>query len=801
MSARREIVAFGLVLGTLVAGFLGESLFGGKVLSPADVLFVSASFRDRKGPDYEPANRLLTDPVLQFQPWLEFNRAMLRRGRLPLWNDLAGCGAPHLANSQSAVFDPFHLIAYLGTLPAALGWIAAARLWVAGLGMFVLARSWGFGVWGRWFTGLTFPFCGFLVVWLLYPVTSAAIWMPWLFWASDAVLDRPNSGRVGVLGLVVGCIFVSGHVQTSAQVLLASGLYVSWRAIREGSITIRPFTFWSLGVGLGLAIAAVSIVPLWVYLGKSPVWADRERDRPSSLRLTRPRVLDAVCTAVPYAFGSQRRGQPNLARAVGVHNLNESAGGFAGLATLIWLAPRAWRARRGQPRIIFLSALTAVGFLGAFGFPPIVNLLRATPVLNVMDHRRLSLWVGFGLVLLGGAGLDHLAIPSPSRVGRVWVTLWAATAAGLCLGSFAASNSGTWLRARAEAHYARTAQTTAGADSTVYRRRASRQVRQALEHVPWQLRLTAAELSALAALAALAQRGKVPWPGARGAVLGLTVFELLGFGYGLNPAIDPTDDRPPSALVARLRDAVGRSGRLIGIGEEWPPNVAMRYGLADARNYDSVELSRNVDWFEPLYEPDPHARSSRRTITWAGVLRARDRLREAGVVAIVAATRPPAPLDRRAERIGSVWLTQLDAEPVVSTLDQDRPASTSIDHGRIDISMDCRTNTSLIVRQTFDPGWRAEVDGRPAAVAPYRGTFLSVRIEAGSHRVVLAYDPPEVRAACAASLGALAVTVFALTGFRPIRSTRFPGQGLGPIRAVGLESDCDLHRNSWPAYH
>ena len=67
------------------------------------------------------------DPVLQFQPWLEFNRMMIRRGRLPLWNDLAGCGAPHLANGQCAVFDPFHAIAYLGTLPESHAWMAAAR--------------------------------------------------------------------------------------------------------------------------------------------------------------------------------------------------------------------------------------------------------------------------------------------------------------------------------------------------------------------------------------------------------------------------------------------------------------------------------------------------------------------------------------------------------------------------------------------------------------------------------------------------------------------------------------------------
>src|SRR5262245_5046190 len=111
MSARRELATFATVLGLLVAAFFAETLFGGKVLSPADVLYASASFRDLRGPGYEPQNRLLIDPVLQFQPWLEFNRAMLRRGRLPLWNDRAGCGAPHLANGQSAPFDAFHLIA------------------------------------------------------------------------------------------------------------------------------------------------------------------------------------------------------------------------------------------------------------------------------------------------------------------------------------------------------------------------------------------------------------------------------------------------------------------------------------------------------------------------------------------------------------------------------------------------------------------------------------------------------------------------------------------------------------------
>ena len=93
MTPRRELRAFAAALAVLVTGFLGDSLRGGRVLSPADALRVSASFRGGD-PDYEPRNRLLMDPVLQFQPWLEFNRRMICQGRLPLWNDRPAAGRP-----------------------------------------------------------------------------------------------------------------------------------------------------------------------------------------------------------------------------------------------------------------------------------------------------------------------------------------------------------------------------------------------------------------------------------------------------------------------------------------------------------------------------------------------------------------------------------------------------------------------------------------------------------------------------------------------------------------------------------
>jgi hypothetical protein len=769
MGSKRETLAFVLVLGGCVAAFFHETLFGGKVLSPADALLVSASFRGEGGGDYEPANRLLMDPVLQFQPWLEFNRRMLRGGRLPLWNPYAGCGAPHLANGQSAVFDPFHLLAYLGPTPRAYAWIAAGRLWVAGLGMFWLARSWGLGRWGRWFAGLVYPFCGFVVVWLLFPVTAVAIWMPWLFLATEGIFRARAGGprAVGALAIAVALVLLGGHIQTSAHVLLAAGCYAVWRigARRGRSVVRRWVVLGAAGIGLGIALAAVQIVPLGAYLSRSPVWGDRQRERPAWWRLARPRLLDAVCTAIPYAYGSQRRGHPNLARAVGVHNLNESAGGYAGLATAVWMAPLAWSARRRRPRVAFLAGMVAFGLLGAFQVPPVDNLLRALPVLEVTDNRRLTLWVAFGLTLLGGIGLDHLA-RSP-RPAPGWIALWMLGSWSLGLLAGLAPSCEPALRARALEHYRRSAAATPGADPALYRQRAGRQVCEALDFLPRYYGLVAAELGGLAALALALRRagpGAVVVPAA---LLALTLAELGGFGFGLNPAIPPELDGLEPPVIARLRRGLPPSARALGLGAELPPNVLMRFGLADPRNYDSIELAGSLAWLEPLYEPSGSARSSRRAVTWSTALGARDRLEDSGVAALVAASPPPAGAFDRVDRVGPVWIAWLDPRPWATAESPAAAVAWERQPGRAGLRLRAPVPTRLVVRESWDPGWRARIDGRPAPVAPTRAGFLAVTAPSGYHNIIVEYDPVEVRIGLAITAGSLLAVILILTGNRP----------------------------------
>ena len=50
----------------------------------------------------------------------------------------------------------------------------------------------------------------------------------------------------------------------------------------------------------------------------------------------------------------------------------------------------------------------------------------------------------------------------------------------------------------------------------------------------------------------------------------------------------------------------------------------------------------------------------------------------------------------------------------------------------------------VVLADAFDPGWRAEVDGRPAPVLRANVAFRAVAVPEGRHVVAMAYRPPAV---------------------------------------------------------
>jgi uncharacterized membrane protein YfhO len=58
----------------------------------------------------------------------------------------------------------------------------------------------------------------------------------------------------------------------------------------------------------------------------------------------------------------------------------------------------------------------------------------------------------------------------------------------------------------------------------------------------------------------------------------------------------------------------------------------------------------------------------------------------------------------------------------------------------------------VLVRTTFDPGWRATVDGRPAPVVPADFVDLGMAVPAGRHTIEVVYRDRAVAWGLAGSL-------------------------------------------------
>ncbi len=676
-----SLVSFQVVLGGIILALIGQSQIGNQVLSPADLSigWVSGQHGDLQR---EPTNRLLTDPVLQFEPWTELNRSTIRRGALPVWNDNVGFGAPHLGNGQSAVFDPFSVVTYLLPYPSSLAWRAGLRVWIAGTGMYLLCATWGLGFPGRWFGGLCFPLSGFLSFWLLYPMSGVAAWLPWLLIATYQLVRKVSPGSVARLALLVSFSCFGGHIQTTAHVLLLTFLYqicLNAPMIRMGECRRRLLAInlgWLGSMGLGIGLAAVAIVPLGSYLASSPVWSDRIVEHSLDSASSDPRLGELLTLFRPYCFGSQQSGHPNLAKAFDVDNVNEAASGFAGLPAILWLAPLGWLLgrdsdRSGLPIRWFLGASLVIGLFGGFQLPPFPAILQYIPVLNVTDHRRLSLWVAFALIGLGAFGLDRFRDWRPGRLWKTWILGWILGALGLGVIGGIIPALVPKAQEKAAAHYRSIAESSVDMDESDVHYLVNRQVRNLSNFYPRYLGFTAILLLLCATIG-----GSVRWVPQHAtlqlqvALIIITVGDLFYHAGSIQPGIDASEFRPEGVLVKYLRRVAPPPARILPIGTAFPPNSLMRYGLRDLRTYDSVESEAVLRYLDPLFKSDnrhrkTEGRSSRREIDWQRVAQERNLLVSSDVRLVLGRSPPPPGIADQVDLIGTTWIARIRS---VSTL-------------------------------------------------------------------------------------------------------------------------------------
>lgn len=279
-SGRKQFIlnaaCLAMIAFTILACF-HESVFGGKPVSrlyqlgQRDTLYGKYLTGKREGYD--------ASVYQYFVPSHVFLQGQIKKGTVPLWNPLAGCGAPFLADVETAVFNPLRLLLLCFNEPIRC-WnlLIVFNLVNLALGTALLGFLLGLRRFALIYASLISSFCPFLVF-QSELIGSSAGFIP-LSMASFVFAARQNKLlSKAFAGLACAVMILSGHPEPSFfGIVFASLLYLLIKVqqeSREGKwlykIKILVFSLLDIAIigAFAFSFSAFMLLPFLELLANS----------------------------------------------------------------------------------------------------------------------------------------------------------------------------------------------------------------------------------------------------------------------------------------------------------------------------------------------------------------------------------------------------------------------------------------------------------------------------------------------------------------------------------------------------
>jgi hypothetical protein len=424
-----------MAMGLLVASLVG--LFW-------RVVFTSAMFFYRDVYNYTfPSARFIHD--------------LCRQGFLPYWNPYLNYGQPVLANPNLLFFYPFTLLIVLLPVNVAYTMHFLVHFGLAGIGVYLLARSWGQTYQGAFFAAIVFMFSGpVLSLGDLYNESACAAWIPWALLVTDRALASPRLRPWILLVVIFSLQWLAGEPLTMLATFGLCFAYAYWVLVRSPRSEVRGpqpaneirnakfetranlrrssifdfrfsnFKFWTsqsgrarlrllvifflVGAGMMLLCAA-QFLPASNLLSQSRRGLQGLRFRETANWAVNPFSLPEMI--VPDFFGSGIAAPTGWLWLMSDSNLPYFLSVFIGFVPL-FCALAGWALGRDRRRT-FVAGAAGVFLLLSFGhFTPVFALayLLLPPLTVVRYPVKLLVLVTMLLAILAGWGFDALRSPA-----------------------------------------------------------------------------------------------------------------------------------------------------------------------------------------------------------------------------------------------------------------------------------------------------------------------------------------------------------------------------------------------------
>ncbi len=748
------------------------------------------------------------DFTLTFCPLRLFSASEMARGRWPGWNPYVNEGTFLLPSLY-----PLDLLQVFWRTPVGVSWLLTLHFPIAALGFYVLARALGTGRLGAFSGACAYALGGLAVSSLnLYVFLQALAIAPWLIVALLRASER--GGRA----LVYGAVALAVALSTLAVEFVAQAVLIG---IVLGAFPPRRVAAPRVASVLLLA-AGLAALPIALVVGLLP-----ETARFGAFDATRAlsfsvHPLTLLQTVIAGLFGSLK---VPLEQWWGGRFFSDGFPYFfsiyLGSATLgIAAAGLPALGRRAVGRsLLGLGALGLWYALGPWG--GLAPLLTPLPLIRWFRFPSKALFTPYVVIcLLVAFGADRLGR------GEGWRAVRGVAALSVLAAAVVAGGAGLW-----QEPLGRWLALSPFVTSVFHRA------------LPMECGWTALVASLAGALALATASRRVPASRAALLLVALAVADLARAGAGVNPQVSPAFFRLLPQIRSQVLDRQG-AGRTFSYGvrrspafraffEARAPGTELwaffvnRQSLFPFNNVlDRVETAEGIDrtWLLPNapaltypdYDPSRIAAilpilrnaATSRIVSF-------DPLRSPELRLLTATAAGPPGLVLRVYELSAPWpraYVACRARIVPRRQALLAPFSPGFDPAR-DVALESEASAAcretavrrldvdaadvaayevvtdgpgyLVTRDSFARGWKAWIDGRPAVVLRANGKHRAVGIEAGTHEVRFAYEPPGMRVGIAVTIVALVASLG--LWLRPVLGTPAPPAGTQGLGSGGLE--------------
>lgn len=732
-------------------------------------------------------------------PWRAWAAEVWRSGEVPWWAPGAGNGFPLLAEGEGGFLYPPTMLAYV-LLPdgLALAWSVLGHQVLAAMGVWALARAGGprgalrgagglRGA-GPLVAGVAYGWSGFLISHTEYlGMQNAAAWLPW-------ALVGTVTGRRGLVALAIGMMGLAGHPQAAAFGGLLCGLH---------AIANRRLAWWLPLAAWGALIASPQLLATLELSAFSLREGGVSAGFANVGALPLPELIKAV---LPYAFGFDRPAdivQTYYHRGDGYWGPGVNAWEttfYLGIPVVL-LALAGARRARGWAAVAVLALLLMLG-------GPLWELVRQLPGFGGFRFpARFGLWLTLAVALMAGQGVEALRTarrPGPFRRRTLILAALFPLATGLAFWGLNAQKTNIVAIGTAFFEGQLDAPVPPPPESPLLAAALPPVEPEIADRIPAKVRRIYADLRSsasptsarvlwplalLLASAATARRPRL--------LLAVVAVDLLAFGHDFNPRVPVGETRsPPGWLAEGMTEPGGPRLTVLDRrvdsaldAEVLSASLGLLYGTSDVILPSPLLMVRN----EAMLAVAGLDVGDRGAVKVRRYLANIDIARRMGARWITTTHDVPGlvPLVRGAVRVytdpGALPRARMvpcveaatDGDDAFVRVRKADPRTTVVVEGgtpgcaegtggaeilayaNTAVSVRATGPGTLVLADTWYPGWTATVDGEPAEIARADVLFRAVSIEAGTHLVDFAYDPGRAGWALLGGVVALAGAVAA----------------------------------------